>query len=203
MGQDGIVARRYARGLAEYAVEAGDVERVRHDIRFLADTVDSRSGERYVPEFAAFLSSPGLDEADKLKAAAAVTDKLGVGKTVADFFALLIRHRRVELLPAISRELMDIAAELTGEHTAVVHTARPLTEDQSERLSRVLGGVFGGTVRLQQQIEPGLLAGAKITVGDKTFDGSVLGKLERLKYRLMTRSAEDVPEPQPEPSGAE
>lgn len=192
MAQEDVIARRYGRGLAEQAAEANEIPKVRDDIRLLAGLLDPRSGETYVPEFADFLTSPSVDTKEKLAAAASIAEKVGLGKTVSDFLAVLIRHGRVGLMPRIAPAFAQFGGEMTGEHAAVVHTARPLSEDQAARLTQVLANVFGGVVHLHQRVEPGLLAGAKITVGDKTFDGTVLGKLNRLKDRLLTKGVDEL-----------
>ena len=191
MGQEDIIAKRYARGLAECAADSGDIDGVRRDLAFLAGLVEPRSAS-HVPEFLDFLTSPVGTPEDKLAATTAIMEKAGVGKTVADFVRVLIRKNRAALLPRIASAFADLAGAMIGECTAVVHTARALTEDQATRLAQVLASAFGGTVRLRQHIEPGLLAGARVTVGDKTFDGTVLGRLETLKHRLVTCGDRDI-----------
>lgn len=186
MGQENVIARRYAKGLAELAAEGGNVPGVRRGVRLLADILDSRSGKFRVPEFADFLSSPTVDAGDKLKMAESVLKKAGVDKTVSDFFAVLIRRGRAGLMPRIAQEFSVFAGDLTGERTAVVHTARELTPEQRGRLEGALAKSFGGVVHIHERVEPGLLAGARVTVGDSTFDGTVLGKLERMRDELTT-----------------
>lgn len=185
MGQEEIIAKRYAAGLAERATETDEVKRVRTDLRLMAGLINPRS-EEYVPEMADFLASPRVEAKDKIAAAGSILGKLGVSETAKDFFRLLVEHGRVALLPRIHARFNLLAGELTGEYVGVVETARPLSDDQLDRLNQVLSNAFGATVRLHQQIEPALIAGAKITVGDKTFDGSVLGKWRRLKNRLTS-----------------
>ncbi len=184
MAQDEIIVRRYAKGLAERAKETGEFAEIRAELGLIANILNPKAGEIYNPDFLNFLESPKNSLADKMAVSQKILQGSGIGKTMTDFFTLLIKNGRVSLLPRISGAFAGIAAELTGEYTAMVQTARPLTEDQAERLTSVLAKALGGVVRLHQQVEPGLLAGARITVGDKTIDGSVLGKLEKLKQHL-------------------
>jgi F-type H+-transporting ATPase subunit delta len=95
----------------------------------------------------------------------------------------------VELLPRAALAFAELADNADGWLTAVVHTARPLAEGQPERLAQALSGALGRQVRLRQVVEPGLLAGARVEVGGRTFDGSVLGGLERLKGHLVAALA--------------
>lgn len=184
MAREEIIARRYARGLAESARDNNRVDEVRGDLRFLADVFDSRGGEAYVPEFAEFLDSPSVGVDDKRAVIDKICEKTGVGEMASAFLGVLVQSRRVGLLPKIARAFVEISGEMSGELAAVVQTARQLTGDQEIRLAEALATAFGKKVRLHQQVEPSLLAGVKVTVGDKVFDGSVLGRLERLKNSL-------------------
>lgn len=202
MAQEDVIARRYAKGLAEEAGASGAIDAVRRDIKALADIVDARSGAAHVPEFMRFLDSPVVEPSAKIAFAESVAGKAGFCREVASFLKVLIEHDRVALIPRIARAFSDLAGPLTGVFTASVHTTRPLSDDQASRLRTVLSTALGAEVVLHQRVEPGLLAGARIVVGDKTIDGSVLGKLERLRYRLTTRGVLDLQELQQEISEA-
>ena len=185
MSQEDIIAKRYARGLAEYAIEAGQIDEVGVDLAHLADIVEPHSGEIDVPEFKDFLSTPVLTPEAKLEAADAILEKLGICKTVTDFFNVLVLRNRVELMPHIHRQFIILAAELTQEHAATVRTARPLTPDQADRLKAALTATLGGKVRLVQKIEAGLLAGVRVEVDGKVVDGTILGRLDVMRRKLL------------------
>lgn len=184
MAQDALIAKRYAKGLAEFAADAGSMDAVRRDVRTVARLLDPKAGAGYVPELANYLNSPLASPEDKQKNVLPMLEKAGVGKTVADFVGVLIERGRIDLLPKIAAAFGPAAGDLTGERTATVQTARPLTPDQERRLRAALEAASGGVVHIHQQIEPGLLAGAKVVLGDRTFDGTVLGKLEAVRRRL-------------------
>lgn len=189
-GQEEIIAGRYAAALAERAAETGGVAPLRRGLRLLAGLVNPRA-EEYSRELADFLESPRVGAEEKIAAAGAVADKLGLGGTAGDFFRLLVRHGRAMLLPRIEARFGEIAGELTGERAGVVETAMALSADQLAKLEEALAAAFGAPVRLRQRVNPELLAGAKITVGDKTIDGSVLGKWRRLRDRLSSGVSEE------------
>lgn len=184
MAEEEIIARRYARGLAEHAFQAKEIDAVRHDLKIVAGLVDPRAGSTYVREFAEYLGSPAHDTGDKKKAVAEMMQKVGITGAVSDFLGVLLERGRIGLLPKIARAFGPVSAEMTGEYYAVVQTARPLTQEQETTLRDVLAGAYGGVVHVHQQVEPGLLAGAKIIVGDQTFDGTALGKLNAIRRRL-------------------
>lgn len=192
MSQDEVIAKRYARGLAEHAMDAGGMPAIRADLHTVARLLDPKAGDTYVPEFAAYLDSPLASSADKRTAVASMLGKAGVGQEVVDFLGVLIERGRVRLLPKIAGEFGELAGVLTGDRSVLVQTARPLTAEQEERLADALSGVCGGRVHLRQQVEPGLLAGAKVVMGDRTYDGTVLGKLEAMRQHLTAEHVFDA-----------
>ncbi len=185
MPQEDVIARRYAKGLAEFAAEEGKVEEVRLDLGRLGDLVDPYSGDYSIPELLDFLNTPVAHTDAKLDVTDIIMDKIGIGKTVSDFLNVLILHRRIGLLPRINRHFNLLVADLTNEHAATVFTAMPLTADQSARLAAALEKALKAKVRLVQQVEPGLVAGARIEVDGHLLDGTVVGKLESLKQKLL------------------
>jgi ATP synthase, F1 delta subunit len=197
MAHDEVIARRYARGLAELAHDEGALSRVRVDLARIAGQLEQHAHDGSVPELYAFLDSPVVTPEEKAAVCGRIMKQIGIGDEVAGLLDLLVRRGRIALMPKIVREYADMAGKLEGELTALVRTARPLSDDQKTRLADALSAAFGRTVRLHQEVQPGLLAGAKITVGDTTFDGTVQGRLDELRHRLTTcgREAPHAAEP--------
>lgn len=189
MFREEIIAKRYAQGLAEYARDAACLEETREDLGVLLELVGQDGdgeGESEGAAFRRFLASPSVPLRSKLDTAARVVEKAGLNRAVGGFLEVLIRHGRVGLLGRAVRRFADLAGEMTGELAAVVHTARPLSGEQGGRLAEALSRAFGGKVHIRQVVDPTLLAGAKVLVGGKVIDGSVLGRLERLRRRLTS-----------------
>ncbi len=192
MPQENVIAMRYAKGLAEEAASANRMDEVRRDFDLLAEIFDRTGSDPSVNALLDFLSAPTISDEDKCRTAAAIAEKSGIGKLVSDFLGVLIRHRRYDLVPAIYSAFLETADALTGDKTATVRTAMPLTEDQERRLADALATLTGAKIWLRQIIEPGLLAGMKISVGDRSFDGTVRGKLDRMGRALAERALADT-----------
>lgn len=77
-----------------------------------------------------------------------------------------------------------IVADATGRLVAVVETARPLSAAQANAVSERLESAYGRKIALNQVIEPDLVAGLRITVGDDVIDGTVRARLDDLRLRL-------------------
>ncbi len=185
MAQEELIAKRYAKGLAEYAVATGKVAEVQADLSHLSDLIDPHSGDFSVPKFLDFLNTPVVTPEAKLEVTDVILAKIGAGKTVSDFLNILIEKNRIGLIPQINRQFHLIAAELTNEHVATVFTAQALTDSQAERLGEALEQALSAKIRILQRVEPGLLAGARIEVDGHVIDGTVLGKLEALRKRMI------------------
>jgi F-type H+-transporting ATPase subunit delta len=182
--KENIIARRYAEALAQHAVENNELDSVREDLDALADLLDPERGDISVPELLAFLHSPTIPQVEKVKLTDVLCEKINIGKSVSDFLNVLIKKNRIALTPFIAREFDRIAGGLTNVVTASVETARKLSGDQLAELQKLIAEASGAEVRLTQKINPKLIAGFRVQMGDILLDGSVENRLQRLGARL-------------------
>lgn len=80
-------------------------------------------------------------------------------------------------LATVVPELAELAAERRGQGIAHVIAAAPLTSSQLSRLETVLSRIYGRTMSVQLDIDPEILGGLKISVGDEVVDGTILSRL--------------------------
>lgn len=184
---ENVISRRYARALAQAAVEANEVERASEEMNRLADILDPEAGDISVPELLDFLSSPTVLLEHKVKLTDVICEKLQIGQLVSDFLNVLIRRGRVPLAGRIAREYVRIASEIEKISTAMVYTAKELGEPEEERLREALEEMSGERIRLQVRRNKKLIAGVRVKIGDMLYDGSLLGRMERLASRLGTK----------------
>ncbi|BEV73054.1 MULTISPECIES: F0F1 ATP synthase subunit delta [unclassified Paludibacterium] len=104
--------------------------------------------------------------------------------SVKRFVETLIENSRLMLLPEIARQYEALKAEAEGAIEARVQTAFPLTDAQASDLVASLSKRYGKTVRLDVKVEPELIGGARVLVGDDVIDASVRGKLYALAASL-------------------
>ena len=80
--------------------------------------------------------------------------------------------------------LAGAAAEFSGRRVAKVASAAKLSDEQRERLAQSLKRLYGQEVSLHERVDESLLGGATVRVGDEVIDGSLRGRIERLKRRV-------------------
>lgn len=95
-----------------------------------------------------------------------------------------VRSRRTRSLDAAVDELSRLAAARRQQLVASVRVARPLDEGQAQRLGDSLRRLYGRAVTLQVEVDPEVLGGAVVRVGDEMVDGSVARRLEEARRRL-------------------
>lgn len=155
----------------------GDVADVEDDLFRFGRILDAQ------PELATLLSDSGTPAAGRI----ALLDNVLDGKANATAKALL--DQTVELLrdePADEAvtDLAELAVARRGEVVAHVTSAAELSDEQRNRLTEVLTRIYGRPVSVQLNIDPALLGGLSIEVGDEVIDGSISSRLADAQTRL-------------------
>lgn len=102
----------------------------------------------------------------------------------ANFVRVLAENRRLTLLPEIAALFEERRAEAEGRLQAKVVSAFPLTKEQEQAVARALERRLGRRVVLESAVDPKLLGGIVVRIGDLVIDGSVRGRVERLAAQL-------------------
>ena len=174
------VARRYAAALFQFALETGQVDAVVGDLERVLELM------RGFPELAAAVRRPSVPASVKKR----LLDELladEVQPITLDFLKLLIDKRRYDILPEVPECYKELADSHRGIVSVQVRSAVPLTEEEKERLSEVLARSLRKQVRLKTNVDPSLIGGVMLRIGDRLLDGSVKGQLNLLRQRLIGR----------------
>lgn len=171
---DRVLARRYAAALFLSASEKGQAASVRQE---LSDAYRAVVGQLEA------LKSPRTGVAAKKEL---VRKSLGaaVPARISHFFDLLIDKKRVGLLPHIVSDLGRIHDEHHGRVRAQVRAAAELSPAEADTLTQRLKRFSGKDVQLEVKVDPDLLGGLVVRMGDTVLDGSLQGKLKRLSQTL-------------------
>jgi len=166
--------RRYAEAAFQLATRDGSIETWRRELEQAAAMTDGQLMD--------VLANPALPLDQRLDAANRVL--AGLGQPVRNIVFLLIRRRRIEQLPRVVAEFIRLDERRQGITHATATSAAPLTDLEVKALTARLEQMTGATVALTTDIDPSLLGGLVVRVGDRLIDGSVRGRLERLRQQL-------------------
>lgn len=107
----------------------------------------------------------------------------GKDAEVGSFIHLLAENGRLSCLPEIAAQFQTMKQAEEGVREGVIHSAFPLDENQLRDLKALLEGRFG-RLQLSVHVDPALIGGVKVVVGDQVLDTSVSGKLAAMRAAL-------------------
>ena len=168
----------YARALFEAADEADRVDAVASDLAAIAGAMDE------VPELRAFLRNPQIDPAGKAEVLEQLTRE--ADELVGNFVRLVAEKGRAGELPEISAELDALVAQAQNRLTVELTTAHELSNAEAKSIVQQIEQASGRTVEATRRVDPSLIGGIVLRIGSHLADGSVRGRLERLRHELAT-----------------
>ncbi len=174
------VARRYAQALLEIC----DEQKSHKDVQGQFDRLNGLLVE--TPEAGRFLANPTVAEADRQKLMATIIEQLKLAGPVANLARLLLDRGRFTAIDAIYSHFTEILDGRTGRVQAKVISAAPLGDAAKTRLHSMLTKSYDKEVLLDADINPELIGGLIIQVGNTVWDGSVRNHLERLRERMLS-----------------
>ena len=175
MARTNIRALRFAEAAFAVALESQQLDA-------WLDALDQAASIYEDHAAALFLTSPVVP-AEKKRAV--LTQLLpNVRPEVGRFLAILARRDRLDLVPEIAEAFRRLLNEHRGIAVAQVTTAVPIDERQKATIASRLGQRVGKTVTVETRVDPEILGGVIAQIGDNVIDGSVRGRLERLRRAL-------------------
>jgi F-type H+-transporting ATPase subunit delta len=163
--------KRYARALFEVASERGNIDQVEADLGAVVQAVEQSEDLAKIllhPHIAADAKKSLMDELFKGK----------VGEETFHFLNVLVESGRESQLVEIYRFYVQLANEARGIADAVVTSAKPLTEEEQAELAKEFGQKLNKKLRLTAVVDPSILGGIVVKIGDRLYDGSLKTKLE-------------------------
>ncbi|HEY8505304.1 MAG TPA: ATP synthase F1 subunit delta [Gemmataceae bacterium] len=109
-----------------------------------------------------------------------------------NFLLVVNRHERLDQLRVIYRSYRELTDERAGRVRVRVRSAVELAEDQRQRLAELLRAALGKEPVLEPAVDPDLLGGMIVQVGDAVYDGSVRTRLENMRTDLLLRSSHEI-----------
>jgi F-type H+-transporting ATPase subunit delta len=179
--RNATIARNYAEVLLTLA------QRADNDLagwgRMIGDLADAT---RTDASFRRFLESPRVSAEDKIAVLARALGSVDAPRTFVRFVGSLVTHRRQLLIPEIAAEYQNLVDEAEGRLHADVTVARPATPEDERVITEQLTRALGKRVVPHVRVNPAILGGVVVRVGDTVMDGSVRRRLTTLRNRLVT-----------------
>jgi F-type H+-transporting ATPase subunit delta len=173
-----VAQRMYARALFEAASEAGRLEMVSSDLGALARSLDD------VPELGAFLRNPQIDPSGKAEVLGQLT--ADADELVRNFARLVAEKGRAGQIAEMRAEYEALLASAQNRLAVELTTAYELSDDEARSIVETIERASGRTVEATRTVDPGIIGGIVLQVGTHRADGSVRGRLERLRHELAT-----------------
>lgn len=172
-------ASRYAQAFADVIFEAH---------------LNAKDAQQQLSDFAAawhesqplreFFLDPSFPAEQKVAFLDKLNEKLGMAQQTRNFVAVLIRNDRIAGFDDVQAEFRREINRRLGISEAKVISARKLDDQERRDLQQQIAGLTGGQVEAQFEEDPTLIGGAVVQVGSTVYDGSVRGRLDRLREEL-------------------
>jgi len=169
------ISSRYAKSLLDLARERNELDTVLKDIESFNEATKNR-------DFFLLLKSPIVKTDKKLAIFKAIFEGK-LSKTTSAFFDIILRKGREMYMPEIAADFLGQYKELNRISTVILTTATPLNDVSLNDIKAKLlaSDITMDKLDIVTKIDPSIIGGFKIEVGDKLYDASVVHKLEQLK----------------------
>lgn len=175
MAEFATIARPYAKALFGLAQEKDQIKSWLGGLKELASIVKD---EKVI----SLIEQPDASASEKAKLLIDLADLSDNG--LANFVTVLAEQKRLLVLPEVYTQYQDLALTLNNTKSAMIYSAYELTQAQIDDLTAMLKKRFDSNLEVSTQIDPELIGGVKVEVGDQVLDLSVQGKLNAL-YTTM------------------
>ena len=180
------IAAVYAEAFVGAAENAGRAEALLEEIDSLfADVLDR------FPQLERTLASGLISHPEKVR----ILDRTLGGQAsplVLNFLKVLSRHGRLDCLRAIRRRAHAVYDRMRGRVRVRLATATPIDDDLTARITQSLRALVDGEPIVEQFIDPELIGGIVVRVGDTVYDGCIATQLEHVRQQMIDRSADEI-----------
>lgn len=173
-----LVSKRYALALFQLAQEQNMVNEFEEQLRIVQKVVQENR------DLLVVLKHPKVSFEQKqtlLKEAFSA-----MLPQIQSTLSMLLDRNRTDIIVDMVAEFVELANEAKGTAEAKVYSVRPLTEDEGQALSQTFAQKVGRqSLKIQNIVDKSLIGGVKLRIGNRIYDGSVSGKLERIQRELL------------------
>jgi len=170
-------AIRYAKAILSLAIDKNKADEVNQDMQ-LIDTTISES-----KDLQAVLNSPVIKVEAKEKTLLAIFDN-SINTISKGLIHQLIENKRLSILSDVAKQYTIIYDFHKGTQAAIVTSAVPLTDDLKEKILVKVKAIVGKEITIENVVDPSIIGGFVLRVGDKQFDASISGEMNELRRKF-------------------
>ncbi|MCH2135077.1 MAG: ATP synthase F1 subunit delta [Phycisphaerales bacterium] len=182
------IAKVYARSIFELAHDAGGQEKTLEVTDELEQVVELMRGDE---RFARFIESPVVNAARRATSIRSIFENR-ISDLTLRFMLVLNTNGRLGHLDAVHEALVDLVHEAMGRVEVDVWTATEMNDATRQQVTEGLRGVLGKDPVVHAWVDPSILGGLKIRVGDKLVDGTVASRLRQLEHSIRSGAAHRI-----------
>ncbi|HZG17134.1 MAG TPA: F0F1 ATP synthase subunit delta [Candidatus Bathyarchaeia archaeon] len=171
------VAKRYARALYEVAKERGLIDQIETEVNSVVEAVNGNA------DLEKLLMHPHI-AADAKKELVKDLFQAHLSEETLNFLYILVENGRESDLATIAYSYIQLANEERGIADAIVTTAKALSTEEQAQIAEQFGKVLNKKLRIQTVVDPSILGGVVVKIGDRLYDGSIKSKLEHFAHQL-------------------
>lgn len=109
-----------------------------------------------------------------------------------NFLKVVSRHGRLDCLRAIHRQVHAVYDKARGRVPVELITAAPVSDAEAAAIAKTLGGAIPGEPVVRRRVDPALIGGAVVRIGDTVYDGSIARQLDNVRQKMIDRSAHEI-----------
>ena len=177
---DRRIVRRYAAALFDRARAAGMVDLVESDLGLITYSFET------IPRLEEAITSPLIPAAKKREIVTSIF-RGKINEITLFYLYLVIDNRREEVVKDTEGEYIRLANEARGIVAAEVTSAVALTDDELAALKARLSEYTGRRVEMSTSVDPSIIGGLVVRIGDTVMDGSIAGHLRRMRDEFLGR----------------
>lgn len=169
---------QYANALADIALAQGAAEPTARQLSDFGTTYAQSA------ELRTFLASPAVTPEAKHAVIEKVIARLGASKIICNFLFVIADRHRTQLLPEIIASFQQVLRQRQGVAEAEISSAVELSAAQKAEFARTLARLTGKKIETKYSLDPALIGGAVVRIGDTIYDGSLRNRLNEMRARL-------------------
>ena len=169
---------QYANALADIVLQQGASDPARKQLEDFGAVYGESA------ELRNFLASPAVTREAKHGVVEKLVARLGASRIIRNFLFVIVDNRRIQLLPEIVTSFEQVLRQRQGVAEAEVASAVELNAGQKAALVGTLERLTGKKIQAKYSLEPELVGGTVVRIGDTIYDGSLRSRLNQLRMRL-------------------